>query len=247
MQEVKTDAEEYAARHGEARRNRAKRPMEPVWTDGDNYFCGLLAPSDEALDRVLEANTKAGLPPIDVSRLQGKFLVVLAQLMRAQRILEVGTLGGYSTICMARALPPEGCIVTLEFNPRHAQVARENLRNAGVHDRVELREGRAAESMAALAAEGAEPFDLIFIDADKENNALYFEWAMKLSHPGSAIVVDNVVRDGRIVEEKSRDVDVQGTQRMFEAMAAEPRVSATVLQTVGAKGYDGFALAVVLR
>jgi predicted O-methyltransferase YrrM len=220
--------------------------MKNTWTKVDNYFGDLLAPRDEHLDAAIEANRKAGLPSIDVSRLQGKFLFVLARIAQARRILEIGTLGGYSTICFARALPAGGRIVTLELEPRHAEVARENLRRAGVLDRVDLRVGRALDSLAELHATDAEPFDLIFIDADKPSNPEYLEWALKFSRPGTTIVVDNVVRDGRVIDAKSREADIQGTRRMTELMAANPRLSATVLQTVGAKGYDGFALAVVL-
>jgi predicted O-methyltransferase YrrM len=247
MQELKAEAEEYAAARIEASQNRIKHPTQPVWTAVDDYFGALLAPGDEALDAALAANQRAGLPSIDVSRLLGKFLSVLAHLTQARRILEVGTLGGYSTIWLARSLPAGGQIVTLEFNPRHVDVARENLRNAGVLDRVELREGRAIDSLAELGAEGAEPFDLIFIDADKQSNTEYFQWALKLARPGTAIVVDNVVREGKVVEADSSDESVQGVRRFATMLSAEPRVSAVAVQTVGAKGYDGFVLAVVLR
>ncbi len=234
------------ARKSPMRRSpRERTAPKKIWKDVDAYLGGLLA-GDEALESALEANRKAGLPAIDVSRLQGKFLTVLAGLVKARRILEIGTLGGYSTICFARALPRGDRIVTLEIDPHHAETARGNLRRAGVLDRVEIRVGRAADSLAKLAAEGAKPFDLIFIDADKPSNPEYFKWALKLARPGTAIVVDNVVRDGKVADAGSRDADVLGTRRMFEQMAAEPRVSASVLQTVGAKGYDGLALAVVL-
>lgn len=220
--------------------------MKNTWTKVDDYFGELLAPQDEPLDAAVRANRKAGLPAIDVSRLQGKFLSVLTRIAQARRILEIGTLGGYSTICFARALPADGRIVTLEVEPRHADVARENLRRAGVLDRVDLRVGRALDSLAELHASGAEPFDLIFIDADKPNNPEYLGWALKLSRPGTTIAVDNVVREGRVIDAKSRDGDIRGTRRMTELMGTNPRLSATVLQTVGAKGYDGIALAVVL-
>jgi predicted O-methyltransferase YrrM len=219
--------------------------MKNTWTKVDEYFGDLLAPHDEHLDAAVRANKAAGLPAIDVSRLQGQFLYVLTCIARARRILEIGTLGGYSTIYFARALPAGGRIVTLELEPRHAEVARENLRRAGVLDRVDLRVGRALDSLAELHAAGAEPFDLIFIDADKPNNPAYLEWALKLSRPGTTIAVDNVVREGRVIDAKSRDGDIQGTRRMTELMGTDPRLSATVLQTVGAKGYDGIALAVV--
>jgi len=224
-----------------------RREVKPVWAEVDRYFGDLLRPADQALEAALRANRKAGLPAIDVSRLQGKFLFLLARIAEARRILEIGTLGGYSTICFARALPRGGRIVTLELEPRHAEVAQANLRNAKVLNRVDLRVGRAVDSLAKLAAEKGEPFDLIFIDADKPSNPEYFKWALKLARPGTVIVVDNVVRDGEVVDAKSRDADVQGTRLMFRKMAAERRVSATVLQTVGAKGYDGLALALVLR
>ena len=224
-----------------------KRPSKQhVWTRVDSYFGDLLAPSDESLDAALKANRKAGLPAIDVSRLQGKFLDILVRICGARRILEIGTLGGYSTIWFARALPEGGRIVTLEFDPRHAEVARANLQNAGVLDRVDLRVGRALDSLPVLAASGEAPFDLIFIDADKQSNAEYLEWALKLSRPGTVIVTDNVVRDGKVADAKSIDPDIVGTRRFAETLAAEPRLSATVLQTVGKKGYDGFLIARVM-
>jgi predicted O-methyltransferase YrrM len=213
----------------------------------DRYFGDLLAPPDAQLDAALAANRKAGLPPIDVSPLQGKFLHLLVKMMQPRRVLEIGTLGGYSTLWMARALPKDGRIVSLEFSPKHAEVARANLKNARLLDRVDLRVGRALDSLPVLESSGAGPFDLIFIDADKPSNPEYLKWALKLSRPGTAILVDNVVRDGKIVDAKSTDPDIQGTRRMTEMMAAEPRLTATVLQNVGVKGYDGFALAVVLR
>lgn len=220
--------------------------MKEKWTQVDRYFGDLLAPADEKLEAALKANGKAGLPSIDVSRMQGKFLHLLVRIAGARRILEIGTLGGYSTIWMARALPEGGRIVTLEVDPKHADVARANLENAGMLDRVDLRVGRAIDSLPILEASGDGPFDLIFIDADKPSNPEYLQWALKLSRPGTVIVVDNVVRKGKVLDARSPDKDVQGTRRMTEIMAAEPRLSATVLQTVGTKGYDGFALAVVL-
>ncbi len=223
-----------------------ERTRNPVWTDVDNYFGDLVAPVDSALEAAWQANREADLPAIEVSRLQGKLLQVLVQMTQARRVLEIGTLGGYSTMWMARGLPHGGRIVTLEFNPRHAEVARKNLENAGLLDRVEIRLGRAVKSLAALQATGAGPFDLIFIDADKPSNPQYLKWALKLGRPGTAIVVDNVVRDGKVTEAASPDADVVGTRRMMELMAAEPRLSATVVQNVGVKGYDGFVLAVML-
>ena len=220
---------------------------DPVWAQVDRYFGDLLVAADDKLDAALLANQKAGLPQIDVTGLQGKFLEFLVRVSGARRILEIGTLGGYSTIWMARALPDDGRIVTLELDPHHARVARGNLQNAGVLDKVDLRVGTANESLATLVTEAAEPFDLIFIDADKQGYPEYLQWALKLSHPGTVIVADNVVRQGKVIDPDCDDSNVQGVQRFTEMLAAEPRLSATVLQTVGAKGYDGFALAVVLR
>ena len=219
--------------------------MKNTWTEVDEYFGDLLAPRDELLDAALEANEKAGLPAIGVSRLQGKFLFLLVKILQARRVLEIGTLGGYSTIWMARALPAGGQVVTLEVDPKHAEVARENLGRTGMLERVDLRLGRALDTLANLHAASAGPFDLVFIDADKENNPGYLEWAMKLARPGTVIVVDNVVRDGRVIDAGTSDLDLLGTRRMAEMMATHPRLSATAMQTVGAKGYDGFALAVV--
>jgi predicted O-methyltransferase YrrM len=223
-----------------------ERTRNQVWTDVDNYFGDLLAPVDEALEAAWQANREADLPAIEVSRLQGKMLQVLVQMMQARRVLEIGLLGGYSTLWMARGLPEGGRIITLESNPRHAEVARKNLERAGLLDRVEIRLGRAVESLPVLQGSGAGPFDLIFIDADKPSNPQYLEWALKLGRPGTAIVVDNVVRDGEVKEAESTDPDVVGTRRMTELMAAEPRLSATVVQNVGVKGYDGFVLATIL-
>jgi predicted O-methyltransferase YrrM len=225
----------------------AEPSMNETWRLVDNYFADRLAPSDELLDTVLEVNRKAGLPAIDVTRLQGKFLELLVRMTNARRVLEIGTLGGYSTLWMARALPVDGRLVTLECNPRHAEVARENLRRAGVLDRVELRLGQALESLATLQSTNAAPFDLIFIDADKAGYTEYLDWALKLAHPGTVIAADNVVRQGKVIQADHPDEDVQGVQRFTERLAAEPCLSATVLQWVGAKGYDGVALAVVLR
>lgn len=217
------------------------------WIAVDEYFGHLLAPLDAPLESALEANEKAGLPAIDVCPLMGRFLELLVRISLARRVLEIGTLGGFSTMWMARALPSAGRIVTLEFNPKHADVARDNLRRAGLLDRVDLRVGRALDSLKVLAQSGAGPFDLIFIDADKRNNPEYLDWALKLARPGTVIAVDNVVRNGAILDAESDDPDIQGTRRMTEKIAAEPRLSATVLQTVNSKGYDGFALAVVLE
>jgi len=219
-------------------------PPEP-WTEVDRYFNDLLIPPDPALDAALAASAAAGLPAIAVTPTQGKLLQLLARALGARRILEVGTLGGYSTIWLARALAPGGRLVTLELEARHAEVARANFVRAGVADRIDLRVGPALETLPQLAGERGGPFDLLFIDADKVNTPAYFQWALKLSRRGSLILVDNVARKGAVVEAGSDDPAVQGMRRFFEALAAEPRVSATALQTVGSKGYDGFALALV--
>ncbi len=216
------------------------------WKAVDDYFVERLLPADPVLEAALEANAAAGLPSIDVSPMQGKLLHLLALTKGTSRILEIGTLGGYSTIWLARALPVDGHLVSLELDPRHAEVARANLERAGVSARVEIRVGPAIQSLAQLQAEAAEPFDMIFIDADKPSNPAYLQWALKLAHRGSLIVVDNVVREGKIVDAASTEPDVQGTQALFEMLAAEPRLSSTAIQTVGSKGYDGFAMAVVL-
>jgi len=220
--------------------------MQEVWAQVDDYFGELLAPLDEILTAALAANKKAGLPPIDVTALQGKFLEFLVRISGTRRILEIGTLGGYSTIWLARGLPSDGCIVSLELVPLHAEVARANLRHAGVLPQVDLRVGPALESLQALSESGCVPFDLIFIDADKQTYPEYLQWALKLSRPGTAIVADNVVRDGKVVDAECPDPNVQGVRRFTEMLAAEKRVSTTVLQTVGTKGYDGFALVLVL-
>ncbi|MDE3188482.1 MAG: O-methyltransferase [Acidobacteriota bacterium] len=216
------------------------------WIAVDDYFSGQLARHDAALDAALKNNQDAGFPSIDVTPLQGRFLELLVRISGARRILEIGTLGGYSTIWLARALPEGGRVVSLELNPRHAEVATANLQKAGVLERVDLRVGQAPESLAALKAAGAGPFDMIFIDADKQGYPEYLDWALKLSRPGTLIVADNVVRDGKVVQADSTDPNVQGVRRFTQQVAREPRLSATVLQTVGSKGYDGFALAVVL-
>ena len=220
--------------------------MQDVWTAVDSYFGDLLIARDEKLDAALAANQKAGLPAIDVSRLQGKFLELLVRISGARRILEIGTLGGYSTIWLARGLPEGGRIVTLEFDPHHAEVARANLEHAGVLDRVDLRVGRAIDTLPKLENTADSPFDLIFIDADKESYPEYLDWTLRLSRVGTVIVADNVVREGKVVEADCDDERVQGVRRFTERLAAEPRLNATVLQNVGTKGYDGLALAVVV-
>jgi predicted O-methyltransferase YrrM len=216
------------------------------WTDVDGYLTETLIVPDDALTAALAANAAAGLPSIDVTPAQGQFLQILVRMAGARRILEIGTLGGYSAIWLARALPEDGRLVSLEFDPKHARVAAENLARAGLSDRVEIRLGAAVESLARLVAEGVEPFDLIFIDADKPNNAVYLEWALKLARAGTLIVCDNVIRDGAVADAESTDPSVVGTRAMFARMAAEPRLVATALQTVGSKGYDGFAVALVV-
>lgn len=205
----------------------------------------LLVPSDEALDAALDASAAAGLPTIQVSASQGKLLHLLARMQGARAILEIGTLGGYSTIWLARALSDGGRLITLEAEPRHAEVARTNIARAGLAGVVDVRLGPALESLPGVAADG--PFDLFFIDADKPNNPEYFSWALRLSRPGSVIVVDNVVRGGAVADETNDDPRIRGTRRLFDVMAAEPRVTATTVQTVGAKGYDGFTIALVTR
>lgn len=220
--------------------------MHEQWSAVDGFFAERLAPADPVLEAVLAANASAGLPPHDVSPLQGRLLELLVRLAGARRVLEIGTLGGTSTIWMARALPAGGRIVTLEADPRHAAVARDNLVRAGIADRVELVEGPAVESLSALARAREEPFDLVFIDADKPSNPAYLAFALALTRAGSVIVADNVVRDGRVVDEDSADPRVQGVRRFIELVAGEPRLVATALQTVGVKGWDGFVLATVV-
>ena len=217
------------------------------WAAVDTYFGDLMIGDDPVLAAAERAADAAGLPPIAVSPAQGKLLNLLARSAGARRVLEVGTLGGYSTIWLGRALPEGGQLISLEADPRHAEVARTNVANAGLASVVDIRTGPALESLPKLAAEQPEPFDLVFIDADKENNAAYFDWALRLTRPGSVIIVDNVVRGGRILEETHQDSRVQGTRRFAEQIGADPRVSATTLQTVGAKGWDGFTYAVVNR
>jgi predicted O-methyltransferase YrrM len=213
-----------------------------LWDNVDRYISDTLVQADAALAAALEASDAAGLPAISVSPAHGKLLWLLARTIGAQRILEVGTLGGYSAIWLARGLAPGGRLVTLEALEKHAAVARRNLAGAGLTDAVDVRVGKALDTLPRL--EG--PFDLTFIDADKQNNAEYFRWALKLSRRGSLIVVDNVVRDGAVIDARSRDAAVQGVRRLYQLIATEPRVAATAVQTVGVKGYDGFAIALVL-
>jgi predicted O-methyltransferase YrrM len=218
---------------------------QELWTAVDQYISGLLVPSDPALDAALESSAAAGLPAINVAPNQGKLLHLLVRIHGARSILEIGTLGGYSTIWLARALPPGGKVVTLEADLKHAAVARANLARAHLAAVVDVRLGRALDTLPLIAREGLGPFDFFFIDADKANIPHYFQWALDLSRPGSVIVVDNVVRKGAVLDASSDDPNVQGVRRFNELVAAERRVSATAIQTVGSKGYDGFAIAVV--
>ncbi|MGW1837058.1 O-methyltransferase [Streptomyces sp. NPDC002067] len=216
---------------------------EHQWNAVDDYFTSLLTPPDDALDAALRDSAAAGLPEIAVSPTEGKLLHLLAQTQGAHRILELGTLGGYSTIWLARALPDGGRLISLEADAKHAGVARANLDRAGLSEVAEVRVGPALDSLAALAEEAAEPFDLVFIDADKPNNPHYLEWSLRLTRPGSLIICDNVVRDGKVADAGSAEPAIQGTRRCLEMMAEHPKLSATAIQTVGPKGYDGFALA----
>jgi predicted O-methyltransferase YrrM len=217
------------------------------WTSVDRYFGDCFVAEDVVLQTAQSESAAAGLPPIAVSAPQGKFLHLIARMIGARQILEIGALGGYSAIWLARALPPGGQLVTLELDPRHAAIARANLARAGLSAVAQVRVGPAADALAALSTEKREPFDLIFIDADKEHTADYFTAAMKLARVGSVIIVDNVVRNGAVTDAQSPDSTVQGVRRFNELIAHEPRVSATALQTVGSKGYDGFALLLVTR
>jgi predicted O-methyltransferase YrrM len=213
-----------------------------LWTDVDRYLTDRLVPPDAALDAALATSATAGLPEIAVSPNHGKLLHLLAKIQGARKILEIGTLGGYSTIWLARALAPGGHLITLENDPRHADVARANLGNAGLGRIVQVRVGAALDTLPQLVAESRGPFDFVFIDADKVNTPAYFTWALTLSRPGSLIVVDNVVRDGAVADASSTDQAVQGMRQFFELVRSEPRVEATAIQTVGIKGYDGLAL-----
>jgi len=217
------------------------------WTAVDRYIADLVVKPDAALASALQASDAGGLPQIAVAPNQGKLLMLLARGIGAKSILEIGTLGGYSTIWLARALPKDGKLITLEFEPKHAEVARGNLTRAGLSERVQVRVGRAIDSLPKLEAEKTGPFDLIFIDADKEGYPDYWGWTLKLSRPGTWIIADNVVREGEVINAKSEDARVQAVRRYLDLVAKEPRVSGTVIQTVGSKGYDGLAFAVVER
>ena len=211
----------------------------------ETYVTDLLVAQDPALEAALASSAAAGLPPINLPPPQAKLLAMFARMLGAARILEIGTLGGYSAIWLARALAPGGRLISLEIDPKHAAVARANLGRAGVDALAEVRVGAALDLLPQLDAEGAAPFDLIFIDADKPNIPEYFRWSLKLSRPGALIIVDNVVRDGAVIDEASTDASVQGVRRLNALVAAEPRVSATIIQTIGSKGYDGFLAALV--
>lgn len=215
------------------------------WEAVDQYIEELFVPADDALDLALAESAAAGLPQIAVSPIYGKLLTLLARSMDARTILEIGTLGGYSTICLARALPQGGRLVTLEFNSLHAQVAQANIARAGLAGQVEVIVGRAVDSLAALSAERRGPFDMIFIDADKPSYPDYLTWSLQLSRPGTLIIADNVVRAGKVIDPDNDDPNVQGVRRFNELLAADPLVDATILQTVGGKGYDGLAIALV--
>ncbi|MCB1100165.1 MAG: O-methyltransferase [Verrucomicrobiae bacterium] len=219
--------------------------MQPTWSAVDDYLINELHAPDPILDHAIANCQAAGLPEIQVSETLGKFLHLLARIHHAQRILEIGTLGSYSTIWLARALPPEGALITIELDPAHAEVARANLDSADVSDRVDLRLGAALDILPQIESEGASAFDFIFIDADKPSNVAYLEWAVKLSRSGSVIVLDNIVRDGAIIDTDSADEKVQGSRAALEWLGNHPQIESTAIQTVGAKGYDGFAIAVV--
>lgn len=216
-----------------------------TWTAVDDLIASRLLPADPALDGALRHNADAGLPAIDVSPAQGKLLHLLARMCGARRILEIGTLGGYSTIWLARAVPETGRVVTLELDPRHAEVARTNVAAAGLATRVDLRVGPALDSLARLRDEAPEPFDLVFIDADKPNNENYLTAALALSRPGTVIVCDNVIRDGAVLDASGGDPNVEGARAALAFIGGNPRLDGTAIQTVGAKGYDGFAIAIV--
>ncbi len=218
---------------------------QDVWTAVDTYFTEKLFPDDPVQEATLQASADAHLAPINVTAAQGKFLMLLAKATGARRVLELGTLGGYSTIWLARGLPDDGRIITMEIDPNTANVARENIERAGFADRVDIRVGRAVDSLQALSEEAPEPFDLIFIDADKPSNAEYVTWALRLSRPGTVVIIDNVVRNGTITDPSSADANVQGVRTAMDLLEREPRLTATALQTVGSKGYDGFVMALV--
>lgn len=218
---------------------------QELWTKVDRYISDLLLPPDSTLEKVLEVNAAFCLPPHDVSPNQGKFLQLLAQIQGSRKILEIGTLGGYSTIWLARALQKDGILITLESDKKHAEVAQNNIKNAGLDKIVQVRCGKALNTLPLLLSEGYAPFDLIFIDADKPSNPEYFAWALKLSRKGTLIIADNVVRNGAVIDSNSQDPKVRGIRRFNDLLATNPQVDAIAIQTVGSKGYDGFAIAVV--
>lgn len=219
---------------------------QQLWTSVDDYITDLFVLSDSVLQETLVTSEAAGLPSISVAPNEGKLLMLLAQLCGARRILEIGTLGGYSTIWLARGMAPGGSLITLEASAKHAEIARLNLARAGLDDSVEVRVGPAGDTLPQLASESQGPFDLIFIDADKEGYPEYFAWALKLARPGALIIADNVIRDGEILDPKSSDSRVQGIRRFNQLLAHESKVKATIIQTVGRKGYDGMAIAIVI-
>jgi predicted O-methyltransferase YrrM len=219
---------------------------QELWSAVDQYIDDELALTDPALSAAIAANAEGGLPAIDVTPAQGKLLYMLARLAGARRILEIGTLGGYSTIWMARALPADGTLITLEFDPKHAAVAKSNIERTGFSKIVDVRVGAALDSLPLIEAEKGGPFDLFFIDADKVNNPNYFEWAIRLSRRGSVIVVDNVVREGGLADAASEDAAIRASRKVTELLGSDPRVDGTVIQTVGTKGYDGFAIAIAV-
>ena len=221
------------------------KPLD-IWKKVDDFFTEALISPDPALDAATAANREADLPAIDVTPLQGRFLELMIRASGSRRVLEIGTLGGYSTIWIARAVGPNGKVITLELDPHHAEVAKGNFDKAGFSDRVELRLGPATESLASLIAEKSAPFDFIFIDADKAGYPEYIQRSLQLSRPGTLIIADNVVRDGKVIDPDNPDTNIQGVRRFTELIAAEPRLSSTVLQSVGSKGYDGFAISIVL-
>ena len=216
-----------------------------LWADVDTYIVDKLVKEDASLAAALAANTAAGLPAMDVSAAQGKFLSLMVRITGARRILELGTLGGYSTIWMAKALPDDGRLVTLEYEPHHAAVARKNIDSAGIGDKVTIHVGAAVDTLPIVATDNTVPFDFIFIDADKPSNPIYLDWAVKLSRPGTVIILDNVIRDGKVLDPDNTDPRIIGTRAAYDIIGAHPRLEATALQTVGAKGWDGFAIMVV--
>ncbi|MGG1441539.1 O-methyltransferase [Brevibacillus laterosporus] len=215
------------------------------WTEVDQYFNSMLLPSDPILNEVLQANAKAGMPAIDVAPNQGKLLYLLAKIRGAKKILEIGTLGGYSSIWLARALPQDGQLISLEYEQSFAHIAEENVKKAGLAEKVSILVGPALETLPTLQEKGMTGFDMIFIDADKQNNPHYLQWALKLCNPGAIILGDNVVRDGEVIHPESEDDRIQGIRQFIDLLSSEPRIESTAIQTVGSKGYDGFVLGVV--